>query len=100
MATKEQLQHLKANSRAFEDLTNSSVDDYFADYAYIPDLYERVCDHLGLKPIRSPQIWLHGQPARTLEEVIKYLSGDAHDRSKVQFFDGKEFHDLILRKDS
>lgn len=29
-------------------------------------------------------IWVHGAPARSLEQVVSYLTGDDHDRSKVQ----------------
>jgi hypothetical protein len=32
------------------------------------------------------EVWLHGSPARSLEQIMWYLSGDAHDRSKVQIF--------------
>lgn len=39
--------------------------------------------------------WLHGTPARSLDEVLDYLDGDAHDVSKVQWFNGSEFFDLV-----
>lgn len=38
------------------------------------------------------QFWVHGIPARSLEQVAQYLSGDDHDKSKVQVFDGETFH--------
>lgn len=41
-----------------------------------------------------PGIYLHGVPARDLEHVVSYLTGDAHDRSKVEFFDGERFLSL------
>jgi hypothetical protein len=30
------------------------------------------------------EIWVHGGKARDLQQVIGFLSGDAHDRSKVR----------------
>lgn len=39
--------------------------------------------------------WVHGMRARDLAEVESFLTGDAHDKSKVQWFDGKKFHTLI-----
>lgn len=44
----------------------------------------------------KPGIWVHGAPARDLEQVASYLSGDSHARSKVQWFDGKHFYDLLV----
>jgi hypothetical protein len=40
--------------------------------------------------------WVHGSPARSFEQVAEYLTGDAHDRSKVQVYDGKHFHSVIV----
>lgn len=42
----------------------------------------------------DPWVWVHGAPARSLKQVVDYLSGDAHDRSKVEFFDGYKFRPL------
>ena len=44
----------------------------------------------------EPGFWIHGSPARDLEQVESYLRGDAHDRSKVQWFDGQGFHPVVL----
>lgn len=30
------------------------------------------------------EIWVHGAPARDIRQVVSYLTGDSHDRSKVQ----------------
>ena len=38
--------------------------------------------------------WVHGAPARSFEQVASYLTGDAHDRSKVQVVVNGEFHDV------
>lgn len=96
--TPAQSAHLKRNRKAFEALTGSTVEEYFADHAYIPDLYQRVCDDLGLRPVAAPGIWVHGAPARDLEQVESYLSGDAHDRSKVEWFDGSRFRPLVIEE--
>ena len=37
-------------------------------------------------------IMTHGIPARDLDTLISYISGDAHDRSKVEWFDGQKFN--------
>lgn len=39
--------------------------------------------------------WVHGSPARSLDEVLEFLNGDAHDVSKVQWFNGNRFFDLV-----
>lgn len=44
----------------------------------------------------EPGIWVHDSRARSLEQVESYLSGDAHDQSKVQWYDGDRFHDLVI----
>lgn len=46
-----------------------------------------------------PGIWVHGTPATSLEQVESYLKGDAHDRSKVQWFNGIRFFDLVVQED-
>ena len=38
--------------------------------------------------------WVHGYPAHSLEQVVSFLTGDAHDQSKVQWYDGKRFHSI------
>lgn len=41
------------------------------------------------------RFWVHGAPARNLDQVFDYLtSDDAHDRSKVVWFDGKRFQQV------
>jgi hypothetical protein len=39
-------------------------------------------------------IWVHGAPAHDLGQVNGYLTGDAHDQSKVEWFDGETFWNL------
>ncbi len=40
--------------------------------------------------------WVHDMPARSIEQVIDYLSDDdPHTRSKVQWFDSKKFVTII-----
>lgn len=38
------------------------------------------------------RVYVHGGYARNLEQVSQYVSGDAHDRSKIEFFDGLVLH--------
>ena len=53
--------------------------------------------HVCRKPrYQEPSIWVHGCRARDLKQVESYLSGDAHDQSKVQWYDGNQFHDLVI----
>lgn len=50
------LAHIKHHQAAFDELRcekNADIDAYFQQYAYIEDLYERVCDDLGLTPVSS-----------------------------------------------
>lgn len=42
----------------------------------------------------NPTLWVHGTPARDLEQVAGYLGGDAHDQSKVQVLIGGHFYNL------
>lgn len=48
-----------------------------------------------VSPRHEPAVYLHGVPARDVETVLAALSGDAHDVSKVQWFDGSSFHNFI-----
>lgn len=42
------------------------------------------------------QILLHGERAGNIKQVIRYIEGDAHDRSKVQFLSpGKGFKNFF-----
>ena len=50
---------------------------------------------LGAKTFGKPAFFVHGMPARNVEQVLDFLSGNAHDVSKVQFFDGTRFHNFI-----
>lgn len=43
----------------------------------------------------NPDMYIHGVPAENVEQVLSYLSGDAHDVSKVQWFDGERFHNFV-----
>jgi len=42
----------------------------------------------------NPTLWVHGLPARSLEQVASYLTGDSHDQSKVQVLVGGNFYNL------
>lgn len=44
-------------------------------------------------------IWIHGYPAKSWEQVVKYLDGDPHERSKVAVLVDGRFYDLILGED-
>lgn len=53
-----------------------------------------------IKSVRFPKkaetngktkVYLHGGYARDLAQVVSYINGDAHDRSKIEFFDGAGF---------
>ena len=36
--------------------------------------------------VTKVEIWVHGAPARCLDQVVKYLTGDVHDQTKVEIF--------------
>ena len=40
--------------------------------------------------------WVHGVPARNIDQVVSYLTGDAHDQSKVQFYKDGKFYSVVL----
>lgn len=42
----------------------------------------------------SAEVWIHGARARSWDQVIEYLSGDAHDRSKVQIYVNGRFFSI------
>ena len=46
------------------------------------------------KPTSYIGFWVHGERARSLEQVERYLTGDSHDQSKVQWFDGVTFYSI------
>lgn len=39
----------------------------------------------------SAGFWVHGTPVHSISQVLDFLDGDAHDVSKVQWFDGRAF---------
>lgn len=43
----------------------------------------------------DPGFWVHGSPAYSLDQVLDFLNGDAHDVSKVQWFNGHHFFSLV-----
>jgi hypothetical protein len=45
-------------------------------------------------------IWIHGFPAKSWNQVVQYLDGDAHDQSKVQVLVGGKFYSLVLGEDA
>lgn len=47
-----QIAHIEEHADKFEDHVGvkQSVRGYFADYGHIPDLYERLCSDLDIKP--------------------------------------------------
>jgi hypothetical protein len=42
----------------------------------------------------APKVFVHGVPPRDIANVLDYIEGDAHDRSKVQWINGK-FNDFF-----
>lgn len=44
----------------------------------------------------DPGFWVHGSPAYSLDQVLDFLNGDAHDVSKVQWFNGHRFFSLVI----
>ena len=46
------------------------------------------------KTFGAPGFWVHGLSTDSLETVLSYLDGDAHDVSKVQWFNGSTFFDI------
>lgn len=52
MITKEQLAQLNEHLKEFQELTDrDTVEEYFEEYSYIDDLYERVCSDLEIEPL-------------------------------------------------
>lgn len=51
-ATPEQIAHVKEHQQEFDELMleHRDVEEYFAEYSYIDDLYERVCSDLEIEP--------------------------------------------------
>lgn len=47
------------------------------------------------EPDFAPQIFVHGTPASSFRQVASFIDGDAHDRSKVQFYTGKNMKSLF-----
>ena len=48
-----QIAHIKEHEAEFYDLMQGderTVEDYFDEYSYIEDLYERLCSDLNLTP--------------------------------------------------
>lgn len=43
------------------------------------------------------EVWVHGVPAHSWDQVISYLKGDTHAQSKVQVFVDGKFHDVVLK---
>ncbi|MGZ4745702.1 MAG: hypothetical protein ACXVYY_01330 [Oryzihumus sp.] len=48
-------------------------------------------------PEKDGTLWVHGLPARSYEQVAAYLTGNAHDQSKVQVYVGGQFYDVVIR---
>lgn len=42
------------------------------------------------------EIWVHGAPARSWEQVAEYVNGDAHARSKLQILVGGRFYPVKI----
>ena len=56
MTSQNRIDHIKANQARFDELRmeeNADVDAYFQEYSHVPDLYERVCDDMGIEPVRA-----------------------------------------------
>lgn len=47
-------------------------------------------------PTSVAVFWVHGMQARSFEQVAGYLTGDAHDQSKVQVYVDGEFYDVVV----
>lgn len=43
-------------------------------------------------------VFIHGSLARDWAQVAEYLSGDAHDRSKVQVLVNGRFYPVVIRE--
>lgn len=50
----------------------------------------------GRSPSPDAVLWVHGMQARSFEQVAGYLTGDAHDQSKVQVYVGGQFYDVVI----
>jgi len=38
--------------------------------------------------------YVHGIRAKSLSHLERYINGDSHDQSKVEYFDGISFHSV------
>lgn len=47
-------------------------------------------------PEIEPGFWVHGSPAHDLAQVVDFLAGDDHDKSKVKFYDGEFWYSVTL----
>lgn len=52
--------------------------------AVLADIFYTDDSHAGM--------YVNGVPARNLEQIQDYLNGNKNERSRVRYFDGKEFH--------
>lgn len=50
-----QIDHIKTHQLEFDDLMTEhrDVDEYFKEYAHVPDIYERLCSDLEIDPIHA-----------------------------------------------
>lgn len=55
MATQSQIEHINQHLDLFHGHAgdNRTPEEYLNEYSYIPDIYERLCDDLGLEPIQE-----------------------------------------------
>ncbi len=70
MTTEAQIKHIEANQDLFNELHgyDRDVREYFQEYSYIDDIYERVCSDLDIEPIveRDPA---YGRVAQLVNDI-------------------------------
>lgn len=64
------------------------------DYKNLAEMNDALAKHF-YTDAENAGIYINGAPARNLDHVESYLNGNAHDRSKITYFDGKKFHRII-----
>lgn len=76
-----QIDHIKEHQAAFNDLHTfyRDVDEYFAEYSHIPDLYWRLCTDLELEPRPSPELVAEA----AAEAVTRDQMRDEYERDRI-----------------
>jgi hypothetical protein len=47
---------------------------------------------------RAPGFWVHDVPTDSLDRVVSFLNGDAHDQSKVEFVKNNKRYQVIIKE--